>query len=103
MLYLIPQQINKLKSIIELNGFSWTDFKLVQENDEDIIWYLPDTNYYFQFRSLSITGQMYRDVFFYYYDAQHIEKRHWYRACNSFLDAISYFQEWVESLSKLTL
>lgn len=99
--YLIPQQIKKLRSIVENFGLSWADFELTQENQEDIIWFIPDTNYYFQFRSLSLTGQSYRDVFFYYYDPIHIEKRSWYRPCSSFLDALKFFQEWVESLSRL--
>lgn len=91
--YLIPQQLNKLKSIVEDFGLSWADFELAQVNEEDIIWFLPDKNYYFQFRNLSLTDQSYRDVFFYYYDPTLIEKRHWYRQCYSFLDAIKYFQE----------
>lgn len=99
--YLIPQQIAKLQEVIEKNGFSTNNFSLTQKNGEDIIYYLPDSRYYFQFRDFSLTGLMYRDVFYYYYDAENIEIRHLYLGCNSFIEALTHFTEWIESLKRL--
>ena len=82
------------------NGFSACDFALLQKNGDDIIYYLHDKNYYFQFRAISIAGQLYRDIF-YYFDSNNIEKRHYYFGCDSFIEALKHFSDWVASLKNL--
>lgn len=99
--YLIPQQLERLKQAVVNSGFSWSAFQCTQENGIDTIFYLPDSNYYFQFYNHSLQGLRYRDVFFYYYDAENIERRHWYFGCNSFIEALNHFSSWLNSLSNL--
>ena len=101
MEYLIPQQIAKLQQTSANAGFSWAQFQLTQKDGIDTIVFLADPSYYFQFLNHSLQGLRYRDVYFYYYDAEIIERRHWYFGCNSFKDAVAHFDYWIDSLTKL--
>lgn len=98
---LITQQIAKLQQLSTRAGFSWEQFQLTQKDGIDTIVFLTDPSYYFQFLNHSLQGLKYRDVYFYYYDAENIERRHWYFGCNSFLDAIAHFDYWIDTLTKL--